>query len=157
SGVGLELKIYQPTPCAPSGSALASVDRIRHPTINFLPSEAGEVDRPKDEPEGARAIVLSGNPSNIVQPPPPPPPFGHLPRAVRAGEETEAWHRGPHFRKLRIRETAHDAACLRREIMKHSKLAVALMAGTAMLAQPAAAKVEKFEVVRIESPAFEGR
>src|SRR5262245_15370277 len=41
--------------------------------------------------------------------------------------------------------------------MTRSKLAVALLAGTAALVQPAAAKVVKFEVLRTESPAFEGR
>jgi len=41
--------------------------------------------------------------------------------------------------------------------MRHSKLAVALLAGVAVLAQPSAAKVVKFEVVRIDSPAFESR
>src|SRR5262245_37650388 len=41
--------------------------------------------------------------------------------------------------------------------MRHSQLAAALMAGTALLAQPAGAKVVKFEVVRVESPAFESR
>src|SRR5580765_1656106 len=41
--------------------------------------------------------------------------------------------------------------------MRLSQLAVALMAGTALLAQPAAAKVVKFEVVRVEAPAFEAK
>jgi hypothetical protein len=41
--------------------------------------------------------------------------------------------------------------------MMRSKLAAALLAGTAALVQPAAAKVVKFEVVKTESPAFEGR
>ena len=41
--------------------------------------------------------------------------------------------------------------------MTRSKLAVALLAGTAALVQPADAKVIKFEVVKTESPAFEGR
>src|SRR5436190_20730467 len=40
--------------------------------------------------------------------------------------------------------------------MKHMSV-TAIAAGLAALAQPAAAKVVKFEVVRIESPAFEGR
>jgi Alpha/beta hydrolase domain len=41
--------------------------------------------------------------------------------------------------------------------MRLSRIAVALLASTATFAQPAAAQVVKFEVVRIESPAFEGR
>jgi len=41
--------------------------------------------------------------------------------------------------------------------MSPPKLAVALLAGTAALTGTAAAKVVKFEVVRIESPAFESR
>ena len=40
--------------------------------------------------------------------------------------------------------------------MRHFSIAV-VVAGAAGLAQPLAAKVVKFEVVRIESPAFEGR
>jgi Alpha/beta hydrolase domain len=43
------------------------------------------------------------------------------------------------------------------EIMKTLSATAALAAGLATVAQPAAAKVVKFEVVRIESPAFEGR
>jgi len=41
--------------------------------------------------------------------------------------------------------------------MKHSLTAIALAVSVAGLAQPLAAKVVKFEIVRIESPAFEGR
>ena len=41
--------------------------------------------------------------------------------------------------------------------MRHLSAAVAVVAGVVGLAQPLAAKVLKFEVVRIESPAFEGR
>jgi alpha/beta hydrolase family protein len=41
--------------------------------------------------------------------------------------------------------------------MRHSRLAAVLLTGSAFATQPAAAKVEKFEVVRMESPAFEGR
>src|SRR5262245_22960945 len=41
--------------------------------------------------------------------------------------------------------------------MRRSIVAVALLAGTATFAPSAAAQVVKFEVVRIESPAFEGR
>ena len=41
--------------------------------------------------------------------------------------------------------------------MKHLSAAVVVVAGVAGLAQPLAAKVVKFEVLRIESPAFEGR
>jgi hypothetical protein len=41
--------------------------------------------------------------------------------------------------------------------MKTLSTRAALAAGVAALAQPAAAKVVKFEVLRIESPAFEGR
>lgn len=41
--------------------------------------------------------------------------------------------------------------------MRLRKLVVALLAGTAALTSPVAAKVTKFEVVRTESPAFEGR
>jgi alpha/beta hydrolase family protein len=41
--------------------------------------------------------------------------------------------------------------------MRHLSTAVAVVAGVAGVAQPLAAKVLKFEVVRIESPAFEGR
>src|SRR4249920_1128933 len=41
--------------------------------------------------------------------------------------------------------------------MKHLYATSAIAAGLAALTQPAAAKVVKFEVVRTESPAFEGR
>ena len=41
--------------------------------------------------------------------------------------------------------------------MRHLSAAVVVVAGVAGLAQPLAAKVVKFEVLRIESPAFEGR
>src|SRR5439155_1431243 len=41
--------------------------------------------------------------------------------------------------------------------MKHLSAAVVVVAGVAGLAQPLAAKVVNFEVLRIESPAFEGR
>ena len=41
--------------------------------------------------------------------------------------------------------------------MRHLSAAVVVVAGVAGLAQPLAAKVVKFEVLRVESPAFEGR
>jgi hypothetical protein len=41
--------------------------------------------------------------------------------------------------------------------MRHLSAAVVVAAGMTALSQPAAAKVVKFEVTRIESPAFEGR
>ena len=41
--------------------------------------------------------------------------------------------------------------------MRHLSAAAVVVASVAGLAQPLAAKVLKFEVVRIESPAFEGR
>src|SRR5436190_17859432 len=41
--------------------------------------------------------------------------------------------------------------------MRHLSAAAVAATGIAILAQPAAAKVVKFEVARVESPAFEGR
>src|SRR3954469_18948338 len=41
--------------------------------------------------------------------------------------------------------------------MRHLLRGMALIAGLAGLAAPVSAKVVKFEVVRIDSPAFEGR
>ena len=41
--------------------------------------------------------------------------------------------------------------------MRHLLNAIVLVAGIFALASPAAAKVVKFEIVRVESPAFEGR
>src|SRR5258708_15552997 len=41
--------------------------------------------------------------------------------------------------------------------MRHLLSAIILIAGILGLARPTAAKVVKFEIVRVESPAFEGR
>ena len=41
--------------------------------------------------------------------------------------------------------------------MRHLLSAMILIAGMIGLASPSAAKVVKFEIVRVESPAFEGR
>jgi hypothetical protein len=42
-------------------------------------------------------------------------------------------------------------------VMSHRLRAIVLIAGSVGLANPSAAKVVKFEIVRVESPAFEGR
>jgi hypothetical protein len=41
--------------------------------------------------------------------------------------------------------------------MRHLLSAIILIAGIIGLTRPSAAKVVKFEIVRLESPAFEGR
>jgi hypothetical protein len=41
--------------------------------------------------------------------------------------------------------------------MRHLLSAIILIAGIIGLSRPSAAKVVKFEIVRLESPAFEGR